>query len=646
MRTVNSFIGSPIERLEDLRFLRGRGEYVDDLTRPGMLHAAILRSAVAHGRIRSIDVARALAMPGVHGVITARDLGSRSRWCPCGCSRCRNSSRSPSRSSPMTRSAMWARRSPSCWPRARRSPRMPWRRSRSTSKRCRRWPIGAPRRRTNRSCSRRPAAISRSSSTPSWATPPRPSARAAYTRRESFRVQRHMAHADGDARPARAMGCGARAAHRAWRRQGAVLQPPHARQAIGSRRGRRRSGRERRRRRFRRPRRVLSGGFPHSVRGPPGRAAGEMDRGSPRAAHDRQSRARAGMRHRDRLRARRHHPGIARPRLFDVGAYMRTNGAVSARNVAQFMSGPYRIPEHRYRCGVAADQQDAGRNLSRARAGSRPISFASGSSTWWRAISASTASNFAGAISSPKPSCPIRSPPSRPTKARTQFDSGDYQVTLDRCLAEIGWAEKAKLQGKLIEGRHHGLALGCFVEGGAAGPKESARLVLETDGSFTVYVGSSAVGQGLETVFAQIAADALEMPMERIRGVFHGSTSCVSDGYGAYHSRSVVMGGSAILAAAVGLREAIRACAAQRLGCTPAEVTLLDDKAQGPAGRAHRACRARGRSHLVRGRLPQQEAHLRVRSPCGPCRGRSQARSCASLSTTWRWRIAGASSIR
>ncbi|MEA2854039.1 MAG: aerobic carbon-monoxide dehydrogenase large subunit, partial [Rhodospirillaceae bacterium] len=99
-------------------------------------------------------------------------------------------------------------------------------------------------------------------------------------------------------------------------------------------------------------------------------------------------------------------------------------------------------------------------------------------------------------------------------------------------------------------------------------------------------VGSSAVGQGLETVFAQIAADALEIPMERIRGVFHGSTSCVSDGYGAYHSRSVVMGGSAILAAATGLRDAIRARAAERMGCAPAEVAILDGRAQGPAGRS------------------------------------------------------------
>src|ERR1043166_8396781 len=76
MRTVNSFIGSPIERLEDLRFLRGRGQYVADLARPGMLHAAVLRSSVAHGRIRRIDAAAARALAGVHGVITAQDIGA------------------------------------------------------------------------------------------------------------------------------------------------------------------------------------------------------------------------------------------------------------------------------------------------------------------------------------------------------------------------------------------------------------------------------------------------------------------------------------------------------------------------------------------------------------------------------------------
>ena len=67
----NTFIGTPMERREDLRFLRGRGEYVDDLAMPGLLYAVILRSSVAHGRIVSIDASAALKMPGVHAVITA-----------------------------------------------------------------------------------------------------------------------------------------------------------------------------------------------------------------------------------------------------------------------------------------------------------------------------------------------------------------------------------------------------------------------------------------------------------------------------------------------------------------------------------------------------------------------------------------------
>ena len=72
---ANRYIGSPVERVEDLRFLRGKGIYVDDLSRPGLLHAAILRSSVAHGRIRSIDAAGALALPGIHAVITAAEIG-------------------------------------------------------------------------------------------------------------------------------------------------------------------------------------------------------------------------------------------------------------------------------------------------------------------------------------------------------------------------------------------------------------------------------------------------------------------------------------------------------------------------------------------------------------------------------------------
>lgn len=71
---VPNFVGTPVERVEDLRLLRGRGQFVNDLHCEGMLHAAILRSSVAHGRIRSIDFTVARAMPGVRGIFTAEDV--------------------------------------------------------------------------------------------------------------------------------------------------------------------------------------------------------------------------------------------------------------------------------------------------------------------------------------------------------------------------------------------------------------------------------------------------------------------------------------------------------------------------------------------------------------------------------------------
>jgi aerobic carbon-monoxide dehydrogenase large subunit len=169
---------------------------------------------------------------------------------------------------------------------------------------------------------------------------------------------------------------------------------------------------------------------------------------------------------------------------------------------------------------------------------------------------------------------PYRLATVEPLHIGTETDSGDYGITLARCLQEIDWDAKAALQGKLIDGRYRGTAIGCYLEGGASGPSESARLVLEADGKVSVYVGSSSIGQGLETVCAQIAADALEIPMDDIKGVFHGSTDHVADGYGSFSSRSVVMGGNAVVAAAAKLRDAVRAAAAERWGCAAQDVEI------------------------------------------------------------------------
>src|ERR1700756_4867323 len=73
---TNRYIGSPVERIEDPGFLRRRGPFVSDLKRENMLHAAILRSPVAHGLVAAVDGSAALAIAGVRAVITAKDIGA------------------------------------------------------------------------------------------------------------------------------------------------------------------------------------------------------------------------------------------------------------------------------------------------------------------------------------------------------------------------------------------------------------------------------------------------------------------------------------------------------------------------------------------------------------------------------------------
>jgi len=74
MNPPTSLFGQSIRRLEDDALLRGQGRYVGDIALPGLLHAVFLRSAVAHGRLLSVDVAGAEALPGVHRVLTYADL--------------------------------------------------------------------------------------------------------------------------------------------------------------------------------------------------------------------------------------------------------------------------------------------------------------------------------------------------------------------------------------------------------------------------------------------------------------------------------------------------------------------------------------------------------------------------------------------
>jgi carbon-monoxide dehydrogenase large subunit len=264
----------------------------------------------------------------------------------------------------------------------------------------------------------------------------------------------------------------------------------------------------------------------------------------------------------------------------DMGAYMRTNGAVGARNVSQFMAGPYRVPH------VKIDSSLWMTNKTPVGTYRGPGRFEA-CFFFERMIDMIAADldidriefrrkNLIKSAEQPYPIAHVQ-----PTDAKDEYDSGEYSETLDRALKEIDWPKLSKLQGKLIDGKYHGLGVVCFIEGGAAGPKESARIEVNKDGTMSVYMGTSSVGQGVETVFAQIAADALEVPIERIHQVYHGSTAYVSDGYGAYHSRSTVMGGSAVLDATNNFMATLRQAAGKRMGCAESNVTLDVDKVNG-----------------------------------------------------------------
>jgi len=269
---------------------------------------------------------------------------------------------------------------------------------------------------------------------------------------------------------------------------------------------------------------------------------------------------------------------------FDTGAYIRPNGVTAPRNLAQMIPGPYRIGHLRMDVlMILSNKTPSGsyRGPGRYEADffrERLIDMAAQDlgidRVEMRRRNLLTEADMPFSLGKVLPY----------GRSGGTTDTGDYRVTFDRCLKEINWAEKAKLQGRLVDGRYHGLGVGCYLEGGSLGPTENARIVLEADGKIAVYVGSSGVGQGIETVFAQIAADALEIPLERIRGVFHGSTTFVKLGFGTGGSRATVMGGSAILDAAANLKQIIRAAAAAQFACSADEVEIVDDMRTATAG--------------------------------------------------------------
>jgi carbon-monoxide dehydrogenase large subunit len=579
-RTTNRLVGSPIERIEDLRFLRGRGEYVGDLAVDGMLHAAVLRSSFAHGRIRAIDASAARARPGVRAVITASDIGAvpfipqRLDVLP-GFKRYEQPVIAHQKvryvgeplavvvadSAALAEDALEAIAVD----------------------------IEPLRAVADRTTARANEVLlfDHESNVAGTLTALKGDAdaafaRAPYVRRERFKVQRFTAVpmesrgllAQWDATTSKLTVFGAAKIAFPNRRMLAQMMdlPESAIRMVEN---------------------DVGGGFgargefyPEDFLIP---FAARLTGRPVKWIEDRRENLLACNHARDveielAIACERDGTFLAlRGEAFcDIGAYVRTGGATPSRNVAQVLSGPYGVPNIRI-------------DVSLVLTNKTPVGTYRGpgryEADFFRERLIDMVADELGLDRVelrrrnliPESAMPYRLATVMPLNNETETDSGDYAATLDRCLAEFDWAGKAAQQGRLTDGRYRGSAVGCYIEGGASGPRENARLALAADGRVAVYVGSSSIGQGIETVFAQIAADALDLPMGAIAGVFHGSTEHVSEGFGSYSSRSVVMGGSAIIDAAGKLKEAIRAAAARRLGCAASDVTIDHGRVAGPA---------------------------------------------------------------
>ena len=142
------------------------------------------------------------------------------------------------------------------------------------------------------------------------------------------------------------------------------------------------------------------------------------------------------------------------------------------------------------------------------------------------------------------------------------YDSGDYALLLDKALTSAGWTElQAQLKARRAKGEMVGAGVAMFVEKSGLGPFDTVRIAVKPGGGIEVVTGVASIGQGVETVIAQICADTLGVDYSTIN-VVHGQTDRIAKGMGAFASRVTVMCGEATRLAATKLRgQALQAAA-------------------------------------------------------------------------------------
>jgi carbon-monoxide dehydrogenase large subunit len=574
-RSLHPLVGRPLVRREDAGLLRGRGRYIDDIACDGMLHAAVLRSPRPHGRIRGIDASRAAELPGVVGVFTGADLAGALKpirprigalpgfenflQLPIATDVVRYVGEpiavvvAESRYIAEDALALIAAEIDEL------PAVLTWE---SASKAATLVHAQAG---TNVAC----ISVGRGNAEEAFKAAP-------YVRRERFQVQRHSAV------PLETRGLLAiwDKARRHMTLIGATKIPFFNRSLLASMLDLPETSVDLK---------VVDVGGGFGVRGefyPEDFLIPFVSRALDRSVkwiEDRREHMVATNHSREvtcelAIACSRDGTilGLAADVVVDIGAYARGTGGTTPTRCAQFLPGPYRIAN--FACNVkahvsnktpAGTYRGPGRveaNFFRERLMDMVASDLAIDPAEFRRRNLVTAGEMPydiGRLVS--------------YEGPAQYDSGDFCALFERALKEIGWHDKASMQGRNIDGWYHGIGLACFVESGAGGLKENARIRLAMDGTLDVYVGSASSGQGHETLLTQICADALSIPLDQIR-IVCASTDELNEGFGTWHSRTAVMAGNAVLKAAKSFLEQARTVATDYFGRPNAEITWADGK--------------------------------------------------------------------
>lgn len=577
---TRTYIGAPVRRGEDIRFLTGRATFIDDVKLPGMLHAAVLRSPHAHARILAVEAADALKLPGVACVLTFADLPAGVKPIPLRMYALEGLDRFLQY--PLARDkAAYVGEPVALAVAADRYAAE----DAVDAVRVEYEPLEAV---ADVDAALRGEVVVHEEQGSNVAgghdieigDVERAFREAEYTRKEVLRVHRHTGN------PMETRGLAA--SHDPGRNELTVWGPtkvPHFNRTVLSSL----LGLPEHRIHFVEP--DVGGGF--GIRGEfypedflvPFAA---MKLGRPvKWIEDRREHLMAANHSREvrcelELAARRDGTLLGmRARIHgDMGAYIRTHGGLVPASTAAVLPGPYRVPayEARVRC-VMTNKMGVG--TYRAPGRYESCYFRE------RMLDMMAADLGMDPIELRRKNLirpeeiPYDLGPTRPGIASTVFDSGDYPRALEHALERFGYDALKPLQGTLQEGRYHGVGIGWFVKNTGLGPSEGARIAVTGPESVAVYLGIATLGQGHETVMAQICADGLGVPMEWIT-VFHGSTDLMPYGGGTYSSRGTVMAGNAVHLTAAALKEKLLQLAARRLETEPGGLELR-------SGRIHSA---------------------------------------------------------